>query len=60
MFYTVFQFVTSCWTRVQQNRIENLVLDTFSKNFAILAFFDKKQHTFFDTYHFENKMLQNQ
>ena len=40
MFYTVFQFITSCWTDVQHNRFENLVLGTVSKNFMILAFFD--------------------
>ena len=39
MFYTVFQFVTSRWTHVQQNRIENFVFDIVSKKFVILAFF---------------------
>ena len=41
MFYTIFQFVTSCWTHMQQSRIENWVLDTVSKNFVILAFLTK-------------------
>ena len=44
--YTVFQFVTSCQNNVHQNRIENCILDTFSKKFVILASFDKNQHTF--------------
>ena len=44
MFYSVFQFVKSGWTHVQRSHIENWVLDTVSKNFVILAFFDKNQH----------------
>ena len=40
---------------MQQNRIENLVLDTFSKNFVILVFFDKFQHISFDKQLFEKK-----
>ena len=39
MFYTVFQFVASCWTHVQQHRIAYWVLGTFSKNFVMFAFF---------------------
>ena len=39
MFYTVYQFVTSCWTHVQHNRIENWVLDTMSKILAFFFFF---------------------
>ena len=31
---------------MQQNRIENWVLDTVSKNFVILAFLTKNQHNF--------------
>ena len=60
MFYTVFQFVTSCWTQVQQNCIENWVLDTVSKNFVILAFFWQKSALFFDQLRCDKKMLQNQ
>ena len=59
--YTFFQFVTSCWINMQQNRIENWVLDTFGKNFVTLAFYDTFfNHTFFDKLRFDKNMLQNE
>ena len=60
MFYTVFQCFTSCWIHLQRNRIETGVLDTFSKIFVILAFFDKNQPISFDKVRFDKKMLQHQ
>ena len=45
---------------MQQNRIENWVLDTVSKNIVIFAFYDKNKHNFFDSLCCDKKMLQNQ
>ena len=59
-FHTVFQFVTPYGIYMQQNRIENWVLDQFSKNFVILAFFDKNHHNVFNKLRFDQTMLPNQ
>ena len=45
---------------MQKNRIENSVFDTVSKNFVILAIFDKNLHIVFDELRCDKKKLQNQ
>ena len=47
VFLHLYQFVTSRWTHVQQNRIKKWGFDTVSKNFMILAFFLREICIFF-------------
>ena len=48
MFYIVFQFVISCITQVQRDRMEHSAVDTFSKDFVSLAFLTKISIICFD------------
>ena len=61
-FFFFLRFIPfSIWLHnAEQNRIENLISDTVSKNFVIFAIFDKNLHLVFDELRCDKKMLQNQ